>query len=155
MLLEPDCTMSGVAQVLRTFESQVRERLPELAGGLCGGVPDGYGNYVVLDLPWPVNPTRCRLGVFYSPGDCIEVSFAISETRGPAERQVLARSDFAQMVSATVDFLGDFVSGRTVVDVIRCRWLWFRPYHLASFRDVSRRAGRGVIETLRWKDQSR
>jgi hypothetical protein len=147
--------MSGVTDVLRMFETQVRERVSQLAGGLCGATPDGHGNYLMLDLPWPANPARCRLGAFYSPRDCLEVSFAISETRGPAERQIHAGNDAANMVSQTVDFLRDIVSGRVVVDVTRYRWLWFQPYHLAFFRDSSSSAGRNVVETLRWSDSSR
>src|SRR5438093_8875821 len=116
--------MSDTAQIVQAFESRVREQLPELTTALCGGAPDGYGNHVVLDSPWPRNPGRCRLGAFYSPGDCFEVSFSVAEARGPAERQILVGSDSAGAVTATVDFLRDILSDRILVDVFRHRLLW-------------------------------
>ncbi|MEO5916459.1 MAG: hypothetical protein ABIS50_19640 [Luteolibacter sp.] len=142
--------MSDSSQVVQAFESLVREKLPELTTGLRGGTPDGYGNHVVLDVPWPANPSRISLGAFYSPDDCFEISFSVSEARGPAERQILIGSDLSGAISATVDFLRDILSGRILVDVVRHRFLWFRPYHLAFFREASRRASGRIVETLCW-----
>lgn len=142
--------MSDTTQVVQAFANRVREELPELTAALRGGNPDGYGNHVVLDLPWPHDPSRCRLGAFYSPDDCFEVSFSVAEARGPAERQMLVSGDSSGAVSATVDFLRDILTGRILVDVFRYRFLWFQPYYLAFFREASRRPRGRVVETLRW-----
>jgi hypothetical protein len=142
--------MSETTQVVQAFEARVREQLPELVAGLRGGAPDGYGNYVVLDFPWPANPKRCALGAFYSPGDYFEVSFSVAEARGPAERQILVVGDLSGSISATVNFLRDVLSGRILVDVLRYRFLWFHPYHLAFFREASRSPRGRIVETLRW-----
>ena len=87
----------------------------------------------MLDLPWPAAPKRCALVALYSPGDCFDVSFTVAETRGPAERLILIDCNLSGVLSATVDFIRDILCGRIVVDVLRYRFLWFQPYHLAFF----------------------
>jgi hypothetical protein len=143
------CPMNDTMCVIQTFETHVRKRLPELAAALRGA-PDVYGNFVILDSRWTLNSNRCHLGVLYRPGDCFEISFSVAEARGPAERQILLGSDLPGAISAAADFLRDIVSGRVLVDVLRYRFLWFRPYYLAFFREASQRPRRHVVETLCW-----
>ena len=142
--------MSNTTQVVRAFEKCVRDQLPELTAGLRGGVPDGYGNYVVLDFPWPANPSRCSLGTFYSPEDCFEIGVSVSGTRGPAERQILIGNNLPSAISATVDLLQDIVSSRILVDVFGGRFLWFKPSYVATFREASRSPRGRIVETIRW-----
>jgi hypothetical protein len=139
--------MSDIAPVVQMFQSRIREKLPELADSTGAATPDGFGNFTLLDIPSPSSSSR--VGVLYL-GDCFEISFSVAEARGPAERQVIITDDLAGAVAAVVDFLRDIVTGRILVDVFRYRLLWFQPYHLAFFRESSRRPRRRIVRTLSW-----
>lgn len=127
------------------------EALPSLAVSLGAAIPDGFGNFWLMDIPSPSNAGR--LGVLYRT-DCIEVSFSVAETRGPAEQQILINDDddVAIAVADTVDFLRDIVADRVVVDVLRCRLLWFRPYYLPFFREALRHPRGCIVRTIRWSE---
>jgi hypothetical protein len=144
--------MSDVAPVVRMFQTRIREELPEFAAVTDTATPDGFGNFKLLDIPCPSNPSR--LGVLYC-GDCFEISFSVAETRGPAEKQIIITSDLSSAVTATIDFLQGIITGHILVDVIRYRLFWFQPYYLAFFREASRRPKGHIIQTLRWNDKNK
>jgi len=139
--------MSDVAPVVQIFQSRMRDELPELAASAGTATPDGFGNFTLLNIPCPSGPSR--LGVLYR-GDCFEITFSVAEARGPAEQQVVIADDLAGAVTATIDFLRGIVTGRILVDVFRYRVLWFQPYHLAFFREPSRRPRGRIVRTLSW-----
>jgi hypothetical protein len=141
--------MIDTAPVVQMFQTGIREELPELAASAGTATPDGFGNFTVLDAPCPSSPDRCRLGVLYR-GDCFEIAFSVAEARGPAEQQILIASDLAGTVAATVDFLRGIVAGRILVDVLRHRLLWFRPYYLVFFREASHRPPGRAVQSIRW-----
>jgi len=144
--------MSDLAEVVHAFESRVRQRLPSLAEALRGGAPDGHGNNLLLEAPWPSDPKRGVLRVLYYPGDCFEISFSVTETRGPAELQIplSLAPDLAGAAGAVVDYLGDFTSGHRVVQIHRYRFLWFQPYYLPFFGEQLPSRRGHIVETLRW-----
>jgi hypothetical protein len=142
--------MTSVSLILETFQSRIRQELPQLMTWPGKAEPDGFGNYIVLDAPWPSKPDRCRLEVLFR-GDCFQVAFYVAETRGPAE-QVIISDDPDAVVSATIEFRDSLVAGRILVDVSRSRFLWFAPYYLVSFRQESQRPGRRVVETISWRN---
>ena len=139
--------MSDVAPVVQIFQSRMRDELPEFAASSGTVTPDGFGNLTLLDVPCPSSSSR--LGVLYR-GYCFEISFSVTEARGPAEQQVIITGDLAGSVAATIDFLRGIVTGRILIDVLRYRLLWFRPYYLAFFREGSRRRRGRIVRTLSW-----
>lgn len=139
--------MSDVATVAQMFQTRMREVLPDFAASAGTAMPDGFGNFTLLDVLCASNSSR--LGVLYR-GDCFEISISVADARGPAEQQVIIGDDLARAVAATVDFLRDIVAGRVLVDIVRYRLLWFQPYCLAFFRETSRRPRGRVVRTLSW-----
>jgi hypothetical protein len=143
--------MNDNIPAIEMFQTRVRQELPELAASVGDPVPDGYGNFILLDVPCPSNPDRCRLGVLFC-GECFEISFSVVETRGPAECQIHLGSDLASSVSETIRYLHGILTGGILVDVFRYRWFWFQPYYLAFFREASCRPRGNIVQTLSWKD---
>ena len=139
--------MSDVAPVVQMFQTRMREALPDLAASTGAAIPDGFGNFTLLDVPCPSSSSR--LAVLYREY-CFEISFSVADTRGPAERQVYISDDLARAVAATVDFLRDVVGSRVLVDVLQYRWLWFDPYYQVSFRESSHRPRGPILRTLSW-----
>jgi hypothetical protein len=139
--------MTDIGPVVQMFQTRLREQLPDLASSSGTARPDGFGNFTLLDVP--CQSSSSRLGVLYR-GDCFEISFSVADTRGPAEQQVMIGDDLARAVASSVDFVRDIVSGRVLVDVLRYRLLWFQPYHLAFFRESSRRPRGRIVRTLSW-----
>ena len=138
------------ASIIELFQSRVRKEFPEFAASLVTEEPDGFGNFMLLDVPWPPNPKRCSLSVLYR-GDCFEVAFSVAETRGPAECNIsLYFAISPSAVEWTIDFLREIVSSRIFVDVFRYRFFWFQPFYLAFFREATKAPRRRVVETLCW-----
>jgi hypothetical protein len=129
------------------FLARIREELPELAASASTAAPDGFGNFMLLDIP--CSASSSRLAVLYR-GDCFEISFSIADTRGPAEHQVIISNDLAAATAATIDFLRGIITGRILVDVFRYRLLWFQPYYLAFFRESPRRPRGRIVRTISW-----
>ena len=147
--------MSEITLVIQLFENSIRRKLPQLSGFVRkpAPTPSQLGSSVeILSALCPTNPGRCSLSVIYR-GDCLEISFWITGTRGPAERQFIINGDLLGAVEATVDYLREIVLGHILVDVVQYRVFWFRPYYLASFRQASRRPSRRTVETLSWANQ--
>jgi len=140
--------MRNAPAVVAMFQQAVRDQLPELATGLGEVREDSFGNYTVLQAPWPANGNRCGLEVTYR-GDCFEVAFFVAEARGPAEQQIIA-GDSGTVVKATIDFLEQVVRGGIVVDVLQYYRLSSEPYYLAFFREFSRAPGARTVDTIRW-----
>jgi hypothetical protein len=134
---------------IQMFQTRIREELPEFGPSIGDPIPDAYGNHCLLDVPCPSSPGRCRLEVLFR-GDCFQIAFSVAATGGAAEQVIIVDEDLSGSVAATIDFLRDIVTGRIVVDVLRYRFLWFRPYYRAFFRETSRRPPCCTVETLAW-----
>jgi hypothetical protein len=145
-----DWRTSEITSIIKLFEDTIVRKLPQFWVSVINPAPSELGAYEEIFIaPWPVDPNRCRLSVFYRV-DCFEISFWVNETRGPAEAQILINGDLSGAVEATVDYLREIVLGHILVDVVQYRSFLFRRYYLAFFRAASRRASKRTVETLNW-----
>ncbi|MFN0041553.1 MAG: hypothetical protein ACKVP2_18730 [Burkholderiales bacterium] len=141
--------------LLEEFAERVKAELPEYAVHLAP-VPASLPErpyHEAIGIPWPPDPARGRLSAFFR-GDCLEMSFSVTGTRGPAEMQIVGDppDDPRTMVEGAICFLRDFFSERLVVVVERYRWLWFSPHCLPFFHRLSERPfSRRVSEVISWR----
>ncbi len=147
--------MTVFTSLVENFVGQVRQEFPECLPFLrpmpsnCD-VPDHY--HEVLRVSSPPAPKGCELAVHFR-GDSFEISFWVSNTRGPAEIEIVGdKSNISSIVADTLSWMRDFFSERIVVVIERFRFLWFQPYFLPFFEHVSEKPfSRRAREVISWK----
>lgn len=86
--------------------------------------------------------------------DTIEIAWRGLPTRGPAEfHWIEKKKEDEDLVRLAVSAVISIIEGRTTAMIRRYRFLWFRPWHLAWFRQPGEALEANVVQEVRWNQE--
>ncbi|NJK93483.1 MAG: hypothetical protein HC904_17710 [Blastochloris sp.] len=86
--------------------------------------------------------------------DTIEIAWRGLPTRGPAEFHWIAnKNEDEELVRSAVSALISIIEGRTTAIIRRYRFLWFKPWYLAWFRQPGQNLESNVVKEIYWNQK--
>ena len=125
--------MNATGYYAQRFSEALASERPALAKFLLSPPRGKIGWLEVFEAPRPSHEGQSLLVV--DRHNAIEIAWRGLPTRGPAEfHWIEKRREDKELVRSAVSAVISILEGRTTAMIRRYRFLWFRPWYLAWFR---------------------